>query len=616
MKKLLLASWVIVFIAACGPIEEEQTTEKGGETTPNTAPTLSGLLTYEAKASTETLIVLTGADSENDTLSLTIADKPSWLDFSIDNQQIKMTLSPDFFDIGDHTLQLELSDGKLSNSYTLNLDVVDNPSKWQSLQLTDADLQGRWLDAQSQTQYMFANNGLGVVNDGQQLYLSSYINQLPLSLSLYNYRHCVITECASTTDLTLNIIARKENRIRVELLSTNAPTKIIELEKQTNNFETNNLVYFHLEDKQRAYQELNKLDFSGVSKSQFSVLLHDLNNTKSKQTVLVNGQFNQGTTESLTHSSESIYVSFSYLDGEQLLELKPNIEKVVLMSQHLSHLVLETHYRYQLITDLQGLAIDDFDGLAHFLRPQTQLSGYKQAIKIETPELNSEKTYSGRLIANSNVSESGYQYLGGASLFTFNGENSGTTTLTSADGNWSKSVDYSYTQEQDSLKITLFDKQTDHGFYTMASGAKGITLDFENQEAGLTWQHVYAFEEVDLNETEFDYLGRFYDHDLVSYIEITNDGNAYVGSTRQTTQFNYFADVDNSLGVRLIHNVSCPDATDFQSCYQQIRDNSPEAILIRHYKVLRSDNNKHLAQYDLQYGMTTYQSLRKLTRLN
>ena len=159
MYKHILFMLLASMLSACGGSSEKAIEKETQLPAPNNAPTLSGLFSVDAKASQVTTVVLNTADVDNDALTFSITDIPDWVSFTSENNQVTLTIAPDFFDIDDYILEFAISDGNSETKYNFNLNVLDNPDKWQNIQLTSGELLGSWVsDTNDVVSFSFLDN--------------------------------------------------------------------------------------------------------------------------------------------------------------------------------------------------------------------------------------------------------------------------------------------------------------------------------------------------------------------------------------------------------------------------------------------------------------------------
>jgi hypothetical protein len=193
---------------------------------------MSGIFTADAKAMQKTIAVFDISDVENDTLSLSILEQPEWLNFELsNNNQVTITIKPDFFDIDNYELALTLSDGEASTQYKLIIDVIDNPTQWQHVEITEQELAGTWSNNEDGALALtFFNNAQGVYLVDNKL--------VPLNWELDDTIMIDLREpgcsynCGINDLMEISLLARDGNKIRVEIDIEDGVRQYVNLTKE------------------------------------------------------------------------------------------------------------------------------------------------------------------------------------------------------------------------------------------------------------------------------------------------------------------------------------------------------------------------------------------------
>lgn len=175
----------------------------------NSAPIATGSLSFTASAATSSEFKITTVDAQDDDLTVSLEDKPDWLDWQLTNNQLRFTATPDFFDIGDYDVAFTLSDGQLSNSYQLHISVQDNVAAYQDIALNEDIVLGSWVLQDGQTFHLFGSgNGL-YSNAQEQLFKLNWQQDNDYQITFNTYPlDC--SKCETIQNWQMQVVAQKE----------------------------------------------------------------------------------------------------------------------------------------------------------------------------------------------------------------------------------------------------------------------------------------------------------------------------------------------------------------------------------------------------------------------
>lgn len=180
----------------------------------NTAPTLNGALNLNAKAELTSTWIFNINDEENDPVQISIANKPDWLTYELVDSQLTLFATPGFFDISENAIALTISDGNSSASYGLQINVTDNPEKWQITPVTATKIVGQWgLDDGSRL-YLYPN-GEGSYIDKENKISLLYWNEDSNNFNISAKRPSCATDCE--LNFSLAIVAEQDGKLRLAI---------------------------------------------------------------------------------------------------------------------------------------------------------------------------------------------------------------------------------------------------------------------------------------------------------------------------------------------------------------------------------------------------------------
>lgn len=146
MKKLGIVSFLSLGLFACGGGSSSDSTPSTPAPIPtpsNSAPTLTGSLVLSVPANVIGSLVVDVADEDGDTITAT-TNSVDWVALEITDGQLTLTANPSVFDLGDNTIEIELSDGTDTSTYAVTINVQDNPSSYTFQPIDDTFLLGSW----------------------------------------------------------------------------------------------------------------------------------------------------------------------------------------------------------------------------------------------------------------------------------------------------------------------------------------------------------------------------------------------------------------------------------------------------------------------------------------
>lgn len=133
-------------MAGCGGSSGNSSTQNPTPATPaNIAPSLSGDLALTSKAMEQASLSIELLDQDGDEVTVSVANIPDWMVMEQSVSQATFSISPGFFDIGEHAVAFTLTDGKDEVQYQLDVVIEDNPDAYVIAELTDEKVQGHWV---------------------------------------------------------------------------------------------------------------------------------------------------------------------------------------------------------------------------------------------------------------------------------------------------------------------------------------------------------------------------------------------------------------------------------------------------------------------------------------
>ena len=585
----------------------------------------------------KTIAVFDIADAENDSLTLTITEQPQWLSFELsNNNQVTMTIEPDFFDINNYELALTLSDGKASSQYKLIVDVVDNPAQWQHVDMTEQELTGTWsTDTNGGLSLTFFENAKGLYFSDNKLVPHSW--ELDGTIVVDIQQPGCNSSCGTTDFMEVGLLARDGNKLRVEIDIEDGVRQYVNLTKeQSNEFFHENFINI----PQTAYNTLSVVKVDDIANISVNIEDISLGDTSYSSFFTIEGN--------LIDKSEHYEISFT--SSNKLLEEKWGnfyrfdtnreeelmfdviIDNVELQSLSSGYVIVKVLYHAELLTDIEPSKYNNYNNLEYVLEPKLAYDVLSGVSKNNEVNLNLNTNYAARLLPRISTDIDGVDYRGGASVFKFVSDKDGETKLKVIGKNSSITQNFSWSKDGGLLTVTLDGTTRNHQFYTLPDGELGLSLTFE--ENGIeTSTSIYEFSEVTESNLDAEkYIGQFktqynsfFGSSSFSDMKIGADGRGEM-SYFDGDKLKDFWKLEEDGSLSFLNSYSCPNAyssdLDFDACYAEAKIEALTGFgfTTRNYKLLSVDDNTYIFQYGLRakYAVEdwAYESIRRFEKLD
>jgi|GEM_PF-2721536 len=405
MKHSLLCSAIALSLFGCGGSSSDS--QSAPSQPQNTAPSLSGVANNTVKALQSTTVTLEMSDNESDVLTLTIEDKPQWVTVDLSENTATLTLAPDFFDIGSHELALNVSDGELSQAYSLTVEVDDNPEQWRDdISLSRAELRGAWSNSANDFNIVFNGYDAGaLIIDDTMKQFDYELNNSATAVNLAVAPALCGPYCEREQQAaTLRAVAESDSqlRIHVEGLEQNYTVNMAKrsapsVEKA---YSTDELVLgssslgqleINTESNLEAkfYLPNQYYESAGIVGTYDGEIL-DVNE------VIINGPLSYYSDKADVIFSQHFYKKTS--GGIKEITLGRNVNYVEPLFIDDNFIVYDIVHSGEVLSSLDGHSVDDFDGLAPLLTDYASLSAQYRLNQVAPPALSFGDKYIGRLV--------------------------------------------------------------------------------------------------------------------------------------------------------------------------------------------------------------------------
>ena len=522
-----------MLLTACGGGSDSKNTDVEQIIPPNTAPTLSGILSLTAPAKNTANLVINASDAEGDNLSATIKDAPDWLTMTFENNQVSVSVDAGFFDIGEYTFELSISDASLTTSYDLNIVVEDNPAQYNYPSLNYTNIPSNWLLETGESLHFYpGGSGLYKESDGDMHGIEWVISSGKIKadfLTDENARLKIegLVQEGDLFRLSIERDGEPEQRVNTKTISSQSlETAIFGVPEQL----SSNIIQIDSENRTISGRingaTTGSMAFSGQYGNDLTVTPYQTNIDIGTQ------QF-------------SFYNNFTR-ENEYLLFDK--IVTSVMIDFYDGHLlVVKANYKYALHEENSDITVSYYTDLEDHL--QLQESSYFEATKLtraELPILNPGDTYISDF--NAPVTIEGVQHRESANELVLDSPTSGTLiTEVLAPNEARVETPVQWTVINNILTISNDDENRDYKLYTTQSG-ESVLVGFgyesdhsENSFEILSYSPFVKLDNADMTKDMF--VGTYLES---SFNDIRDTSPQYIG-VLENERMDYFYRLDRGL---------------------------------------------------------------------
>ncbi|UAA38633.1 hypothetical protein KIH87_18540 [Paraneptunicella aestuarii] len=581
----------------------------------NSAPIATGSLSFTASAATSSEFKITTVDAQGDALTVSVADKPEWLEWQLTNNQLLFTATPDFFDIGDYDVTFTLSDGQLSNSYQLHISVQDNTTAYQDIALNEDIVLGSWALQDGQTFHLFSA-GNGLYSDAQeQLFRMSWQQDNDYQLTFNTYLlDC--SQCEATQSWQMRVVAQKEGQN-----STLTGVQQRWLLQQGDQAQAINASSVQSVTLNAGYYMALATSDSVVSQINLEQHTLTLNGTAlvKGQTlpISVQGKLETDDTQSIYFDEPEVQVpaydnfisSWYNNSAGAFLGLRFDLYPTELQALYASEQLVLAQ-----VTLIPALSEEDaninhvdFDGLDAFLNtPITTTFVYKPLTPVTEMTLATGQNIASRFIAQATASISGINMqVFGANTLEIVSESEANLQFHLSESNADVATQsVSWSLEQGALTLQTQEGETHN--YQLLSDANGVTYLAGYDIDGQTWAYPWFEVEFDISMqmTESDWVGEYQN---VHFHSTSNlEQNAFILNESGRADLHYSELVpdwqdrwkyNSNNSINMVYGLGkCSSySVYYDECFQEQLSNYNESVRnafgVRHYQMLQQNND-------------------------
>ncbi len=583
MKRNLFLIPIIGALVSCGGSGGSSSEEPMPVITENTAPVLSGELNISATAGVESRVVYTLEDQENDTVTVTIDNLPSWASYSVSANQLELTANASLFDIATHDFQVTLSDSEKSTSYDFKIIVDDNPDIWQDIILEESDLAGLWQTANEKDAFQFFKDGTGVYLDNDEFKIIEW-NSNPQYGTSVQVLSC-FDFCNDRDDIDFQVIAHQDNRLRLYIVDEEAIETTIIVEKRQQVEISDN--YYAEWDPGLLLSYVSKFDLD----NQTAVLDLELpqitlgGSLYLKLPVIVKGELsgNQIIVEDPV-LREDLTSTFSLKNGDEgdSLYFDLVVKNMEVIPSVQNNIAIEIDYEFELASELGDLSYEEFVGqyasLENVLEQESTTTVLLTEIEpAQVPANLSQNTFQmmpiSRYLADAKA-ELGLDF--GGYNYYFSDDATGHIEIPLSHLEQYQTVPFTWSSSEQELELTFAGETYSLPVFQLPSGQLAVlqtVIDADGEQSQYLQSMTQLENKQARNFSQEDYLQTFvdltYDGQFDNQDEVSVVGDKIFIGFRD---YFYTFEVDGSLS--LLNENYCPGTSDYEACLAIAKDPS------------------------------------------
>lgn len=589
MNKGMLIFACCLLLAGCGGSGGGNS--DSGSAVSNTAPVISGALSFDVTVLESRVLTYAVTDAEQDAVTVSFANKPEWIEGALQNNQLTLSMKPGFFDIKNHAFSITLSDGKAKRTYDFAVNVTDDSQRWVQINKAESEFVGQWSFDNNSKLVLYPNNeGVYVQQDDNISKLTwQYRNGY---VELHTEKLSCVAECHESVELYM--VAEKEHLRRLILESDTAALAVTATKAQQQ--DTAEGIYVRPDLSSGPVQSVSAnsirlelpvhIEYPNGSVS-FVIPAIDL-------TVVQNGNNKTVQLPVDPIDNTSVWLYNNNTNESSSVELDIQLGTAELLPSAADILVFNYGLKFKLKDDT--INPEDYWGLAEILASEE--SAFATLVKGESlavPEINLNTSYFSGFRLKHDFAESNFDYGGSEVIFTSTTEGKAIFTLAATSQKTEKSFTWHVADEQ--LIITLDGKNYTYGFIKTSVNDIAIV-------AGQDWYSPFVQQSIE-SKTD-DLIGSFfYGNSIASddkyYMNIFSDYKASLYSFYPQTEssfgsayYKWREEADGSMTI--IYSFACEEEDSFSSCEADLNqryDNNESVYLL--YQVLKvvAKDDKH-----------------------
>lgn len=605
LNRLIAISMIAIGLVACGG--------SGGDNSPgtaNNAPTLGGPLAFSVNAQERLVMNYTLTDPENDPVTVSFTQLPAWVSHRVENQQLIVTVEPDFFDIGDTRLLLTLSDGKAQRQYNIDITVSDNPAQWQMVSKNRENFVGQWDLGGFLQLHLYANQtGFAVDQDGESFHLQWFYRE-------QGYVEISSTQLNCTSDcydyLELFVIAERDDLQYWGLESDDELLALMAHRYQ----ELPQYEGSYVSSTQSVAQVLSFPTDGKVVEWELPVTIGSAGSNRSwfqRFELEVNDDFSIAVRQHEKSTSQLPFYNLQFYTSDQVTLLS-SLEAVTLLPSAENMLVIEFQMKVELAEP--SIEPEHYDGLSELLgRGNTHTITLLQASPAEVPAIQFGSPYVSGFRFEQAMPE--HNFLFGGNEVIFHSNQQGVAHFYIPGIELTNEVPFSWRTEQGHLFIELAGRE--YGYYFLRTPTNGVSLVAEN---GV----YYPFVHSETNQTGSlagSYLVEStnfqFDHSRM-YHTFYDDYKAMLFGSYSQGSANYLWRKEDNGSVTTLFATNCAlwwmSFTDCESYLKQLQlDGIATWLQYRNYQLIAEDEQSIVVQlnyyHDNLSSKQSYQSIQR-----
>lgn len=567
----------------------------------NTAPILVGPLSMQLTATTVGETNLALQDAENDTLTLSYTDKPSWVEAVATGNQLKFTARPGLFHIGTTKFSVRLSDGKANADYSITLNVADDPTKWVQIATPKADFIGQWSLSTGDDLHLYENDtGRFFAADGDVYDLTWSARSGYIEISSKK------TQCVTDCDEQIEafVIANEGNRKRIVLESDAEKIAAIITPYQTKTLKNGFYVQKHVAVDYVTTMQNNMVHF--YAPFQLQTPQSSLNGWGKVSSALTS----DGKIAAQAAIDDLSMNLYRVGGGQEQVGLVVNLTSAEVLPAAADRLTV----KYQLGITLKDATVkaENFIGLKELLeKPYIGVVEFSFAEKLAVPAIALNTPYHSAFRLKTEIDGQLFEF--GASEVVFTDSSKGIARFRKADTATVIERNFTWSQVQQQLVLKLDDKEYRYEF--IKHPVHGVSLLTPNE---LFYPFLVNDKPYQISDLVGNYMTEKYtSSDWTSYHNIFADNTAQLFSNQ--LEFNSYGQGNHKWqqeqdgSITVLYGWQCDRSMTFTSCAAHLerRFKQGESVTIsyRNFKIVKKTDNYTYVQSSYSFQSKTQRTM-------
>jgi hypothetical protein len=525
----------------------------------NAAPVLVGQLSMQLTAMMLGESNFALQDSDNDSLTVTYLNKPSWVDATVTTNQLKLSVRPGLFQVGTTSFTVRVSDGKTNSDYNITLNVADDPTKWVQMAMLKTDFIGQWSLSTGDDLHLYDNDkGRFFASDGS-VYALTWSYQSG-AIDIRSTKIQCVTDCVE--QIQAYVIATEGSRKRLVLASDQQKLSVTVSPYTEKTLKNGYYVTDFV-----AVDFANKLENNNLT-LYVPYAVEAPNSSLSAGFELRSQVSADGKIAAQANVDEVAMSFYQQWSNSQTINLRVNLTSAEIIPSASDRLTLK--YQLEIALVDSNIKVDQFIGLKDVLtKPLIGFVEVSRAEKIAVPKIVFNTPYFAGYRFKTEID--GKKFENAASELVFTDATRGIARIRDAGAFAIIERNFTWTASEQELIIKLDGKEYPLSF--MQHPVQGVSLITATQYFSPFLTRDKVYESKDLLGSVA--LERYSTDELVWYHNIFADNTAQLFAT-QAEPFNYgianyLWQQESDGSMTLLRSSSCDKGMVFTSCAESLQ---------------------------------------------